>query len=125
MIMNLKKTLSVSIVAMSLFVAAGFAAGAAAQPKDAGNLILRYDAMIAGTHLTGGKYKIQWKTHSPEATVTFLHGSKVVATAEGKVVDRGTKYDSNQVVYDQNADGTRVVSEIRFGGSSEVIVFKE
>jgi hypothetical protein len=123
--MNLKKTLSVSIVAMSLFVGANFAAGAAAQPKDAGSLILRYDAMVAGTHLNGGKYNVQWKTHSPEATVTFMHGSKVVATAEGKVVDRGTKYPSNEVVYDQGTDGARVISEIRFSGSSQVIVFNE
>lgn len=123
--MYLRKTLSVSIVAMSLFVAAGFAAGAGAPAKDAGNLILRYDATVAGNHLTGGKYNVQWKTHSPEATVTFMHGGKVVATAEGKVVERGSKYDSNQVVYDQTADGTRVISEIRFGGSSQVIVFNE
>ena len=57
--------------------------------------------------------------------MTFMHGGKVVATAEGKVVERGSKYDSNQVVYDQTADGARVISEIRFGGSSQVIVFNE
>jgi hypothetical protein len=123
--MYLRKTLSVSIVAMSLFVAAGFAAGAAAAAKDSGNLVLNYDATVAGNHLTGGKYNIQWKTHSPEATVTFKHEGKVVATAEGKVVDHGSKYDSNQVVYSQAADGSRVISEIRFGGSSQAIVFNE
>ena len=109
----------------ALFVAAGVAAGAAALPKDAGNLFLRYDAMVAGTHLAGGKYKIQWKTNSPEATVSFLHENKVVATAEGKVVDRGTMYPLDEVVYDQTADGNRVITEIRFSGSSKVLVFNE
>ena len=113
--------MSVTIVAMAFFVAAG----AAAKPKDSRNVVLRYDATVAGSHLASGNYNIQWQTHSPEATVSFLQGSKVVATAEGKVVDRGTKYSSNEVVYDQTADGARVIQEIRFRGSSEVIEFNE
>jgi len=123
--MSLRKMLSVTIVVMSLFLAASAAAGAAAAPKDEANLFLRYDATIGGTHLEGGKYNIHWKTHSPEATVTFLQKSKVMATAEGKVVERGTRYDSNEVLYDQAADGTRVILEIRLRGSSQVIVFNE
>ena len=73
----------------------------------------------------GGSYSITWETHSPAATVSFLQKGKVVATAEGKVVDRGTKYPSNEVVFAATADGGRQVQEIRFRGSSEVIVFVE
>jgi|GEM_PF-2294966 hypothetical protein len=32
---------------------------------------------------------------------------------------------NNAVIYLENADGSRGIQEIRFGGSSEVIVFKE
>jgi hypothetical protein len=119
--MKLNWTLSVAIFAMAFFVAAGTTANA----KDSKNVLLHYDATVAGSHLAMGNYSIQWQTHSPEATVTFLQGSKVVATAEGKVLDRGKKYLSNEVVYIQTPDGARVIQEIRFKGSSEVIVFNE
>jgi len=119
--MRLGKTLSVMIVAMVFFVAAGVTAKA----KDSRNMLLHYDATVAGSHLASGSYNITWQTHSPEATVSFLRGSKVVATAEGKVVDRGRKYPSNEVVYTESANGAHVIQEIRFKGSSEVIVFNE
>jgi len=119
--MRPRKTLIVTIVAMALFVVAG----AAAKPKDSRNVLLNYDATVAGSHLMSGTYAISWETHSPQATVSFSQGSKVVATAAGKVVDRGKKFGSNQVVYGQTADGSRLIVEIRFRGSTEVLVFNE
>jgi len=101
------------------------AVGAQAKSKDATSVTFTHDAMLVGSHLASGKYNIKWVTHSPEATVTLSQGSKVVATAEGKVVDRGTKYGFDEVMYDHTADGARVVQEIRFKGSSQVIVFNE
>ncbi len=97
--MKLRKTLSVTIVAVAFMVLVG----ASAKAKESGNVLLPYDATVAGSHLASGSYNVQWQTHSPEATVSFLHGNKVVATAEGKVVDRGKKYQSNEVVYDRLA----------------------
>jgi hypothetical protein len=47
-----------------------------------------------------------------------------VATVEGKVVDHGTKYRSNEVVYSAGANGARAIQEIRFRGLSEVIEFE-
>jgi hypothetical protein len=117
--MRLRTILSVTVVAMLFFVAAG----AAAKPKDSKKILLHYDATVAGSHLASGRYNIQWETHSPEATVSFLQGSKVVATAEGKVVDRGRKYPYGEVMYTETTDGAHVIQEIRFEGSSEVIVF--
>ena len=119
--MRMEKAIWVTIVGMAVFVAAG----AAAQAKDSRNVILGSDATVAGTHLTSGEYNIQWETHSPAATVSFVRRGKVVATAEGKVVDRGTKYSSNEIVYSVLGNGAREVQEIRFRGSSEVIVFSE
>jgi hypothetical protein len=119
--MKLMRTLSLTIVAMAFFVAAG----AAAKPKDSRNLVLHSDVTVAGAHLARGTYSVKWQTHSPEATVSFLQGSKVVATAEGKVVDSGKMYESDSVLYDETADGPRVIREIRFKGSSEVIEFNQ
>ena len=84
-----------TIVAMAFVVAVA----AAAKVKDSRDVLLRFDATIAGSQLRSGVYNVQYQTHSPEATVSFPQGNKVVATAEGKVVDRGSKYSSNEVVY--------------------------
>jgi hypothetical protein len=119
--MKLAKTLSATIVAMAFFVAAG----ASAKAKNSRNLVLHSDATVAGAHLARGNYSVQWQSHSLEATVSFLRGSKVAATAEGKVVDRGTRYRDNEVVFDETADGPRVIRELRFKGSSEVIEFNQ
>jgi hypothetical protein len=119
--MSLRKVLSVSMVAIA-FVVAG---AAAAQAKDSKNIVLHYDVTIAGSHLSSGDYSVTWETHSPEATVSFLHGRKVVATAEGKVVNRGKTYSTNEVVYNVTPGGAHVIAEIRFRGSSEVIQFNE
>ena len=119
--MKLTKSLSLTLVAIVCFVAAG----AAGKPKDLRSLLLRFDATVAGAHLASGNYNVQWQTHSPGATVSFLQDGKVVATAEGNVVDRGTKYQSNEVMFDETADGARVIRELRFKGSSEVIEFNQ
>ena len=119
--MNLRRTLSVAIVTMAFFAAVT----AAAKTKYADDVLIGQDAMIAGSHLASGTYDIKWETHSPEATVSFMQGSKVVASTEGKVVDGGKKYSANEVVYDRGADGRPVIREIHFLGSSQILVFNK
>jgi len=119
--MKLRQILGVTIVALAFTVAIG----AEAKAKNSANLELNHDALLAGSHLASGAYHVRWETHSPGVMVTFQQGNKVVATAEGKLVDRGKKYPNNAVIYLENANGSRGIQEIRFGGSSEVIVFKE
>ena len=119
--MKLMRFLGVTIIAMVCFVAVAVAARA----KDARTIVLHTDAVVAGSHLASGKYDVQWQTHSPEATVSFLKESKVVATVTGKVVDRGKKYASNEVLFDNDGTGGNVVQELRFKDSSQVIVFNE
>ncbi|MFZ0960747.1 MAG: hypothetical protein WAO35_07550 [Terriglobia bacterium] len=118
--MTLKRTLQFMMIALAFTIAVG----AQAKVKDSGNLDLRFDVTVAGAHLASGNYDIRWQSHSPEATVSFLQEGKVVATAEGKVVDRGTKYQNDGVVYGQAADGTRVIRELHFQGSREAIEFE-
>jgi hypothetical protein len=116
--MKLGKALCTTLVAMAIFVALS----AASKSKDSRNVLLHYDATIEGSHLTSGEYDVQWQTHSPAATVSFSRKNQVVATVEGKIVDRGTKYSATQVVYSQSPSGY-TVQEIRFKGSSEAIDF--
>jgi hypothetical protein len=113
--MTTKKVLYVGAIALALTFAAG------AQAKDSRTIVLRHDANLGATALASGKYSVQWEMHSPQATVTFVQRNKVVATAEGKVVDRGKKAENDEVLYDMTDQGTRIIREIRFRASSEVI----
>jgi len=119
--MKLKKALRITIAALTCIVAVG----SAAKTKDSRDMLVPYDGSVAGSHLASGQYRVQWENHSPEATVNFQLGNKVVATVQGKVVDRGEKHSRNAVVYDEKPDGSRIIQEIRFKGSSQVIVFGE
>ena len=117
--MDIRRYLGTSILAAILLVACGIPALA----KNARTLALKRDAVLSGKTLPAGTYVVEWQAHSPQATVEFIQDHKVVFTAAGRVEDRGKKYYPNQVVYDAASDGTNSIFEIRFAGSSEVLVF--
>ena len=114
--MKFGKTFCSTLIAMAMFVAVSSASNRTLQ--------VRYDSTVAGTHLASGQYEVQLENHNPTATVSFSQGKKVVATVQGKIVDRGTKFSANQVVYGADANGGHLIQEIRFKGSSEVIDFE-
>jgi len=81
--------------------------------------------VVSGTTLPAGQYAVRWEAQNPQASVEFVRNKKVVASAPCKLEDRGKKYDSSTVIYATNPDGSNAISEIRFAGSSEVLVFSE
>jgi len=78
---------------------------------------------LNGTQISPGEYRVAWVSNSPEATVTFMRESKTTATANAKLVDRDTKYSTNELVYQNNPDGSRILMEIRLKGTSQALVF--
>ncbi len=98
-------------------------ASASAFAANSGKFKLRYAAVLQDTHLDPGDYAIRWTDGSSATTVTVLKKNNVVATSEAKLVDRGAKSDRNAVIYSEGGDGKRMIHEIRFAGSSQVIVF--
>jgi len=117
-----RNQLGTSVLALALVVIASAPAFAINSRK----LALRHDVVLKGTRLDAGDYTVRRENHSARATVSVSKKHNIVATAEAKLVDRGTTYDRNAVVYDTSTDGTRTVREMRFAGSSQVIVvFRE
>jgi len=106
-------------------LALALAVAGLALAKDSKKVKLEYPASIHGTQLAAGQYEVSWETHSPEATVTFKLQKNVVATAEGKMVQRANKFETNSVLYSTNPDGSRTIMEIRFGGTNQVLIFGE
>jgi hypothetical protein len=119
--MKLRTIMGVAIVALAF----AFAVSAEAKAKNSASLLFPHDASLAGSHVASGKYQVQWEKDGPEVKVTVQQGKEIVATAKGKVVDRGKKYTNNTVIYLENADGSRTIQEIRLAGSNEAIVFNE
>lgn len=113
--------LAVSILALALAVSAAVPAFA----KNERTIRLPFTVVLNGTHLDEGKYTIRWESQSPTLTVSVVKGRKTMATASATMVEREKPYPANEVVTDTASDGTQVIKEIRFAGSSQVIVFSE
>jgi hypothetical protein len=93
--------------------------------KQSRTVRLPYTAVLNGTLLAEGEYKVVWEQHSSEATVIIKQGKDVVTTAPARWVDRDADYATNQVLYAVNADGSRSIMEIRFAGLKGALVFHE
>ncbi len=96
------------------------AGSAWAKDKDSRSLKLAYTVKVNGTEVPAGVYKLAWGSDTNK--LTLEKGKDVIGTLDGKWVDRDSKYASDTVVYDTNADGSRRVAEIRFAGSNKVLV---
>ena len=118
-VMSTRNYLGASILALALVMAGS----ASALAGDSHTLKVPYGMMLKGTQLAPGEYSISWVAHSSEATVTVAKKKKVVATAQGRLVDAGKRFTKNAVLYDENADGSRTILEIRLAGSTQAIVF--
>jgi hypothetical protein len=68
---------------------------------------------------------ISWETYSTHAMVRFAQENSIVATADGKWVKRGVRYDRDAFVYRKNDDGSQTLIEIQFSGLSHALVFNK
>jgi len=98
------------------------AAGIPAAAKNSRTINISRAIVLQGKNLPAGKYKVEWQTHSPEATVQFLRNRQFVVSTEGRVEQRDKISDSDAVVYDTLPDGSMSLREIRFAGSNKVLV---
>ena len=66
---------------------------------------------------------IRWETYSTHAMVKFGQENNIIATADGKWVQRGVRYEHDAFVYRRNDDGSRTLLEIWFAGMRHALVF--
>jgi hypothetical protein len=66
---------------------------------------------------------ISWETYSNFAMVKFGAENNIVATANGRWVNRAITYPRDAFVYRVNDDGSRTLLEIQFAGMSHALVF--
>ena len=68
---------------------------------------------------------ISWETYNTHAMVAFAQENSIVATADGKWVKHGIRYERDAFVYRKNDDGTQTLIEIQFAGMSHALVFNK
>jgi hypothetical protein len=78
---------------------------------------------LNGARTPPGDYIISWESSLDDASVKLLHNDYLVASANARWVKRDVKYPRDAYVYRRNADGTRTLIEIRFGGTRQALVF--
>ena len=79
---------------------------------------------LNGQELKDGTYRLSWKQNGDGMDVRLDQGSRQVATASGKLVERGDSSLYDAVVYLPDAAGKQELVEIRFAGSKSAISLK-
>jgi hypothetical protein len=65
---------------------------------------------------------ITWELNSPDATVEFVQGKKVVATSTGRWVKRDFEFKSDAIVTRKNERGPDTLEEIQRAGTDQGLV---
>jgi hypothetical protein len=71
---------------------------------------------ISGKQVPAGDYSVKWDGNGPNVELNILKGSKVVATTPARLVDLSDKSNNDAALVKKNDDGSKSLSEIRFGG---------
>lgn len=81
-----------------------------------GSLQVDSPTNVAGKQLTAGDYTVRWEGAGPSVDVKIMQGNKVLATVPAKLIilDSASSYDA--AVVNNNGDGSRSLSQIRFSG---------
>ena len=66
---------------------------------------------------------ISWASYSANATVRFVQDDNLIATAEGRWVNRDLTFEHDAFVYRRDDDGSQTLIEIQFVGMSRALVF--
>jgi len=94
---------------MLLLAATAFAA-------NKGPLQITDPVSVGGTQLKPGDYTVKWDGDGPNVQLNIMKGSKTVTTVPAHVVTADQAAPSNSMVAQQNGDGSKTLSEIRFSG---------
>ena len=81
-----------------------------------GSVQLLDPVTVSGKQLPAGDYSVKWDGNGPNVELSILRGSKVVATTPARLIDLNQKTNGDAAVVKNNDDGSKSLSEIRFGG---------
>jgi hypothetical protein len=81
-----------------------------------GSMQLSSTAVLNGTKLTAGEYKVQWEGSGPNVEVSILKGKNVVAKTQARVVELQAASTNDAALLHQGEDGASALTGLRFEG---------
>jgi hypothetical protein len=117
--MNKRLMKNVVLVAALMFSGS---IGIFGQSKQTRSLELLDTVQVGSTQLKAGIYKLVWEGSNSTVQVNFVRNGKIVATAEGKIVERTAPASRDRIVT-IDVNKTRELQEIDFAGKKDALVF--
>ncbi len=93
-----------------------------ARPKNERTVAFSNTVEIGTTQLRPGTYKVEWQGTDSALHVNFLRDGKIVATAQGKMVEKTKSFPSDEIVT-ARVQNNQKLEEIDFGGKKDALVF--
>src|ERR1700747_1847284 len=90
-----------------------------------GSLQVQEPISVNGQQLKPGDYKVQWDGNGPDVELSIMQGKKVVTKVPAHVIDLSQASGADAAVVKNNADGSKSLSEVRFGGKKYAIAVGE
>jgi hypothetical protein len=80
------------------------------------SLSLTTPAMVNGTTLKAGDYKLQWEGSGPNVEVSIMQGKNVLAKVPAKIVELSSPSACDSAVVQNHDDGSATLVGARFEG---------
>jgi hypothetical protein len=110
--MKVSTTSKIMILALALLLATSAFAG----DTHKGSVQFFNPVQLNGKQLAAGVYQVKWEGSGSNVEMSILQSGKVLATAPAQVIELNQKPSADAALINNNADGSRSISEIRFGG---------
>jgi len=116
------KALGISLCLSLILTSAVFVQRSEARDKDSEHITFREPVTVAGTTLKADTYKVVWnEANGSDVQVTFMKGSKTMATATAKLVVESSEYDG-AVETKTTPDNAKVLERISW--KKKALVFE-
>jgi hypothetical protein len=106
-----------SMLSLALLLATSAFAGDAHK----GSVQFFNDVQLNGKQLPAGEYQVKWEGTGNNVEMSILRNNKVLATTPAQLVELSQKPNANAALINNNADGTRSISQIRFAGKKQAL----
>ncbi len=97
----------------------------AAGDSNKGSLQTLDAVTVNGTNLPAGDYSLRWEGTGSNVQLSILKNKKVVATTPARLVDLGSRATTDSAVVKSESNGSRMLSEVRFGGKKYALQIGE
>ena len=110
--MKLSTTSKIMLLSLALLLATSAFAG----DTHKGSVQFFNPVQLNGKELAAGVYQVKWEGNGSNVEMSILRSGKVLATAPAQVVELNQKPGADAALINNNADGSRSITEIRFAG---------